>query len=481
MKNQITIINKVLADQYKIVEVENIGDLLTIGALQPIEKNMHSDLEFILEKKIEVKIIKPEDFHKEYDKHYHTKNDVPNLKNTESISLNNQDDFTPDTSDYNNFSAIKPINILLEQALYEKASDIHFESRTNSLVVRFRIDGELRDWQVLPNKYSKPIISRLKVMCDMDITETRLPQDGAIHIIFQSRTIDIRVSTIPGFHGEKVVLRLLDKKASFLEINKVGFLDWQLNDIINVISNKTGMVLVTGPTGSGKSTTLYSILQHLKTNAVNILTVEDPIEYDIDGITQTLMRSEINYTFSNALRSFLRQDPDIIMVGEMRDQETCEIAVRAALTGHLVLSTLHTNDAVSTVYRLIDMGIKPFLITSSVNAIISQRLVRKLCKLCKYEKPPNNDMLNKIGVKLPGNFYAAKGCSECYQGLKGRTITSEVLILNDPIKRNIQNNISPQELRELVYEQGFKPMQYSICEKMNMGEIGENSIKDLLI
>ena len=355
---------------------------------------------------------------------------------------------------------IRLVNMILKQAVTDRASDIHFEAYEKDLIVRFRIDGILYQMFTPPKKFQGAITSRIKIMANLNIAENRLPQDGRIQIKIGGKDIDIRVSIFPTYYGERVVLRLLNKSDMQFDLNSLGFSKAAL-EIFNSILEKThGIILVTGPTGSGKTTTLYSGLTKLNTQDVNILTVEDPIEYQLHGIGQMQVRPKIDLTFANGLRSILRQDPDIIMIGEIRDLETAEIAVQAALTGHKVFSTLHTNDAASGITRLIDMGVEPFLIASSVNAFLAQRLVRTICPNCKESFKPTAKMLSKIGIKPAqlkgGKLYQGKGCKECINtGYRGRTGIYELLPVTEKIRKAILTHAEANLLKGIAVDEGM--------------------------
>lgn len=355
---------------------------------------------------------------------------------------------------------IRLVNMILKQAVNDRASDIHFEAYEKDLIVRFRIDGILYQMFTPPKKFQGAITSRIKIMANLNIAENRLPQDGRIQIKIGGKDIDIRVSIFPTYYGERVVLRLLNKSDMTFDLNSLGFSKAAL-EIFNLILEKThGIILVTGPTGSGKTTTLYSGLSKLNTQDVNILTVEDPIEYQLHGIGQMQVKPKIDLTFANGLRSILRQDPDIIMIGEIRDLETAEIAVQAALTGHKVFSTLHTNDAASGITRLIDMGVEPFLIASSVNAFLAQRLVRTICPNCKESFKPTAKMLSKIGIKPAqlkgGKLYQGKGCKECINtGYRGRTGIYELLPVTEKIRKAILTHAEANLLKGIAIDEGM--------------------------
>jgi len=370
---------------------------------------------------------------------------------------------------------IKIVNGILIKAIKMGASDIHFEPYERTYRVRYRIDGVLKRDMTLPIQIRNAIVSRLKIMAKLDIAERRLPQDGRIKLrLGKGREMDFRVSSIPVLFGEKVVLRLLDKSALQLDMTKLGFEQSSLEDLQNAIHRPVGMILVTGPTGSGKTTTLYSALSELNKETENILTAEDPIEYNFMGINQVQMHEEIGLTFASSLRSFLRQDPDIIMVGEIRDFETAQIAVQAALTGHLVLSTVHTNDAPGTITRLIDMGIEPFLISSAVILILAQRLIRKICMECREPIKVHPQLLIDLGVAPDEvksfTVYKGKGCPICNNtGYKGRLGLYEVMPMKEEIKELVLSRASTSEVKKEAMRLGMKTLRQSGIMKIKTG------------
>jgi type IV pilus assembly protein PilB len=371
---------------------------------------------------------------------------------------------------------IQLVNMLIVQGVKDRASDIHIEPNERGLLIRFRIDGMLHDNRILPNKIKAAIISRVKILAKMDIAERRLPQDGRFQVKFGIREVDLRVSTIPTVFGEKVVLRILDKSKGLIELKNLGFLAEQLDQFKSIILKSYGIILLTGPTGSGKTTTLYAALNKVNSNEKNIITVEDPVEYKLNRVNQIQILPKIDLTFANALRSILRQDPDVIMVGEIRDSETAQIAVQAALTGHLVFSTLHTNDAASALTRLIDMGIEPFLISSSVIGVIAQRLVRVICEKCKEEYVPSEDILYGLKIKDRLNneskikLYRGKGCSFCKNtGYYGRISIYELIVLDEEIKSLIVTKASSNVINNLAIKNGMKTLKDSGMEKVLRG------------
>jgi type IV pilus assembly protein PilB len=398
--------------------------------------------------------------------------DVEVLEDNEEIDLTTLSRISEDAP------VVRLVNVLLVDALRRGASDIHIEPYEKELRIRFRIDGVLYDVMRPPLKMRDALISRVKIMSKLDISEKRLPQDGRIKVKVKvdarSRELDFRVSTLPTLFGEKVVLRLLDKENLMLDMTKLGFEPESLVKFQRNIAKPYGMVLVTGPTGSGKTNTLYSALQSLNTVQTNIMTAEDPVEFNLVGINQVQMKEQIGLNFAAALRSFLRQDPNIILVGEIRDFETAEIAIKAALTGHLVLSTLHTNDAPSTISRLMNMGIEPFLVATSVNLIQAQRLIRRVCKDCKREHPTPAEALMEVGFTADEaqtlKTYKGKGCSTCNNtGYKGRIGLYEVMEVNDEIRELILIGASALELRKKAIEDGMITLRESGLHKIRAG------------
>lgn len=362
--------------------------------------------------------------------------------------------------------------LILDQALQERASDVHIEPRRNHLCVRNRIDGRLVDGQVIPKWMHAGLISRFKVLAAMDIAERRLPQDGRCRLEIDGRQVDLRVSTLPTRHGEKMVLRILDRRAQLLELEELGLEGRDLECMLGFLEHPQGMLLLVGPTGSGKTTTLYSLLQRLDSRSQNIVTIEDPVEYEMPAVTHVQVRDKIGLEFSSILRSVLRQDPDVVLVGEIRDAETARIAVRAALTGHLLLSTLHTNSAVGTLVRLLDLGLAPFLLSSSLLGVASQRLIRRVCRRCAVPYQPDGDALRLLGLaeRSGQTFVRGRGCTDCAgRGYRGRTAIFEILRVTDPLRRAIVRNASDQELRRLAVESGMRSLADAGAVKVKAG------------
>lgn len=374
--------------------------------------------------------------------------------------------------DYDKMPVVEVVNEMLVDASKRGASDIHFDPYEEFLKVRIRIDGQLIDYTEVPNTIKKNLITRIKIISGMNITESRLPQDGAIKTTLQDVDLDLRVSSLPTSEGEKIVIRILDYSMSLAGIEHLGFSEENYKKMLEIINVPNGIILVTGATGSGKSTTVYSILQKLNKEETNIITVEDPIEMNIEGINQVQANSEIGLTFATALRSILRQDPNIIMIGEIRDTETAKIAVRASITGHLVLSTLHTNNSLNTIERLLDMEVERYLLASSLTGIVSQKLARKLCPHCR-EKRKTNEYEKLLFSKVLGReideIYSTVGCEECGNGYKGRIAIHEVLIINEEIKDALSTGIEREKLRELVYKSDVITLLQDGLEKVANG------------
>ena len=367
---------------------------------------------------------------------------------------------------------IRYVNYIIQTAVKEGASDIHIEPGEKKLKVRFRIDGELFEMMNPPASMAAAITSRLKIMANLDISERRLPQDGRIRCTVQGRKLDLRMSTLPNTYGEKTVMRILDQKSISVSLDQLGFDEDSLQIWKKQIDAPHGIILVTGPTGSGKTTTLYASLRQLDKSSMNISTVEDPVEYHLDGITQTQMHDKIGMSFSAALRALLRQDPDVIMLGEIRDMETAHIAVQAALTGHLVLSTLHTNDAPSSITRLVNIGLEPFLVGAAVNAVLAQRLIRRLCVHCKAQEQPSEDMTEFLEMQGMDTkeMWVSKGCDKCRKtGFSGRVGIYELLVVDDQLRDIVARNPNVAEFRRLCLERGMVSLRNDGMRKVRKG------------
>lgn len=377
---------------------------------------------------------------------------------------------------------VKLVNLMLVQAIKDRASDLHIEPFEKQLRLRYRVDGVLYDSTAPPKALQSALTSRIKIMSSLDIAERRLPQDGRFRIKIAGRDVDLRVSILPTVHGEKIVMRVLDKGTLNPNLDAMGMDSDDLQKFKHAIDAPHGMILMTGPTGSGKTSTLYAVLTQLNTPDVNIVTVEDPVEYQMLGINQVQVKPEIGLTFASGLRSILRQDPDIVMVGEIRDSETADIGVKAALTGHLVLSTLHTNDAPGAIARLVDMGIEPFLVSSSVLMVCAQRLIRKICPHCKETVQLTPDVAKRIGLNpeeaAASTFYRGHGCGRCKDtGFMGRMAILEVLSISEALREQILHNTSAQVIRDLALKEGMKTLKMA---GLNRARVGLTSIDEVL-
>jgi type IV pilus assembly protein PilB len=470
-----------IAQKHQVIPINRTGNVLTVAMADPSNIFAIDDIKFMTGFKVEPVVAAETSIKNAINKHYDSSGMVEDImKNFDDKDI----EALKESEDAVNVAelgqaaedapVVKLVNLILTDAIKKGASDIHIEPYEKTFRVRYRIDGVLYEVMQPPTRLKAAITSRVKIMAQLDIAERRLPQDGRIKIKMGGREMDYRVSTLPTLFGEKVVLRLLDKGNLQLDMTKLGFEAQALTDFESGILMPYGMVLVTGPTGSGKTTTLYSALNRLNTTETNIMTAEDPVEFNLQGINQVQMKAEIGLNFAAALRSFLRQDPDIIMVGEIRDYETAEIAIKAALTGHLVLSTLHTNDAPSTISRLLNMGVEPFLVAASTNVIVAQRLARRVCQQCKEPAPVPPQVLVNLGfapedaktiVPVKG-----KGCISCSEtGYKGRVALYEVLVIRENIKEGILQGASVIELRELGRKNGMKTLREAGMQKLREG------------
>lgn len=468
-----------VALKHTVLPLKRDGRSLTVAMAEPGNMQIVDDLKFITRCDI-VPVIAGEYTLRTAIEKYYEQTDAQLaslLEGMEDEDLEIVEEEEEEEADYaiaDDAPVVKLINGLLTDAVRRGASDIHIEPFETELRVRYRIDGALLEVMKPPLKLKAALTSRVKIMSNLNIAERRVPQDGRIKIKVGKRVIDFRVSTLPVIFGEKIVMRILDKGNLTLDLKTFGFEPKAEKDLMTAISNPYGMVLVTGPTGSGKTTTLYSALSQVNTIDVNIMTVEDPVEYNIHGINQVLVRNEIGMTFAAALRAFLRQDPNIIMVGEIRDLETGSIAIKAALTGHLVLSTLHTNDAPSTITRMLDMGIEPFNVASAVNLIVAQRLIRRICKDCKAEHEYTSDELAALGMTdgelAEITFYKGTGCSSCGDtGYRGRAGLYEVMELTPALRRMILQGGSADELKEKAIEEGMLTLRMDGIMKLRKG------------
>ena len=443
----------------EVIVTENEGNYLIISTKDP-SRQIFEELQRHLRSSFEIKICDSSTFNEILTNSFSITNHDGDLSEELSDEFDIQDfagsiNATEDLLSGNNDTPIiKLINGIISQAIKNRASDIHFEPYEDSIVVRYRIDGILKEILKQDSKIASVLISRIKIISGLDISERRLPQDGRVSLSLGDKNIDVRVSTLPSSYGERIVLRILDKQSAQINIDDLGLPLSILSNYKSSLKDPEGIILFTGPTGSGKTTTLYAGLRYLSDSSQNILTVEDPIEYTLNGIGQTQVNTKTGYTFAKGLRAILRQDPDVVMVGEMRDVETAQIGIQASLTGHLVLSTVHTNSAVAALTRLRDMGIESFLLASSIRTIISQRLVRRLCKNCKFSSQPSNEAMKVFELKKSEETFVAMGCDSCGNtGYQGRIAIAECIQIDKNLKDLIHNNASENEIADYVFKE----------------------------
>ncbi len=451
-----------------------IGNSLTLGMADPLDIAVIDQIVRAVGMEVEPAICSQTDIDRTLDKSYGTSGTME-----EVIQVLDENDDGPeeavDASQLTEMASdapiVKLVNIIIAQAVKSGASDVHIEPEERDLLVRYRVDGVMQEAYKHPKRLQNAIVSRLKIMSSLNIAERRVPQDGRIQMVIDKKPIDIRVSSLPTMYGENIVMRILDKSALMLNLHDLGFGDRE-NDLREILTRPNGVILVTGPTGSGKTATLYSALNEISTVEVNIITLEDPIEYRLPLIRQSQVNKKTGHTFASGLRAILRQDPDILMVGEIRDSETAKTAIEAALTGHLVLSTLHTNDAPGALQRLIEMGVEPFLVSSAVSAVIAQRLVRKICRGCKTEFTPDDSLLESVGLPKGQDItlYRGKGCNGCSgTGYKGRAGIFEILIVNEDLRKLVLENASNDTIRHKAESYGLKSLRQDGLEKAVAG------------
>jgi len=462
-----------VATKFQVLPLERRGRVLTVAMANPSNIFAIDDIKFITSLDVQPVVCSEVAIKRAIDKYYAPTDSLASIM--EGIEddievVEEQEDDELGGGDEQNAPVVKLVNTLLAEAVKVGASDIHIEPYEKHMRVRYRIDGVLQEVMEPPVKLKAAITSRLKIMSELDIAERRIPQDGRIKLKVGNKKVDLRVSTLPCIFGEKVVMRILDKGNLTLDLGNYGLEDKALRDIYEAVAKPYGMVLVTGPTGSGKTTTLYSCLSRVNKIDVNIMTAEDPVEYNLDGINQVQVRDEVGLTFAAALKAFLRQDPNIVMVGEIRDLETGSIAVKAALTGHLVLSTLHTNDAPATINRMIDMGIEPFLVASSTNLIMAQRLVRRICKNCKTQADVPPEALQDIGLPADTKVQHGKGCEKCNgTGYAGRQGLYEVMPITPALRELILDRASVAEIRKQAQADGMLTLRMDGLVKIRRG------------
>jgi general secretion pathway protein E len=457
-------IRRTFLKQARVIPLAESEATLVVAMADPLDDEAARALEFALDKEVRRRVALPADIEAAYERLY-GEGRSPIDRISDAAGEREDEDRDADLERLKDLASEAPVirlvNALITRAVEMGASDIHLEPGESQLRLRYRIDGVLREIEPPPARLKSAIVSRLKIMATLNIAERRLAQDGRIRLAVRGKEIDFRVSTTPAIHGESVVLRILDRGALALDFAELGFEDHLLRPFIEILDRPHGIVLITGPTGSGKTTTLYTALTTLNSPDRKILTVEDPIEYLLEGINQVQVRPQIGLTFANALRSFLRQDPDIMMVGEIRDLETAQIAVQAALTGHLVLSTVHTNDAASAMTRLLDMGIEDYLLTSTINGVLAQRLVRKLCPSCRQPYSPTPELCGRLGLGHCSDmtFHRLMGCPACSgTGYRGRTIISELMAITDAIRPLVLRHAEARELQAEAIRGGMQTM-----------------------
>jgi type IV pilus assembly protein PilB len=477
------LIHRDVAYKHLVLPLRKVGRSLTVAMVNPTDLGAIDDLKFITQFNIEPVIVGEYTLRRHLENYYgsHEEERVSGLLDAfNEADVEYVDEKEEDVSvaalqaQVEEAPVVKFINGLLTDAVMRGASDIHIEPFEKELRIRYRIDGALQEMMKPPIKMKAALTSRVKILADLNIAERRVPQDGRIKLKLKNKVVDFRVSTLPVIFGEKIVMRILDKGNLTFDLSSFGFEPKAEKDFMSAIANPYGMVLVTGPTGSGKTTTLYSALSKINTEEVNIMTAEDPVEYNLHGINQVLVRNEIGMSFAAALKAFLRQDPNVIMVGEIRDIETGGIAIKAALTGHLVLSTLHTNDAPSTITRMIDMGLEPFNVASGVNLITAQRLVRRICKSCKAEAKYDWAYLEAAHVPQDWaeetTFYKGRGCEQCSgSGYKGRQGIYEVMAMSTELRKAVMQQASTDELRELAISEGMLTLRMDGLKKVERG------------
>ncbi|MGD6816729.1 GspE/PulE family protein [Metabacillus sp. 84] len=444
-----SIVPKEMAKRSLVIPLKKEGDKLFVAMADPMDFYTVDDLRLATGFQIQTAIASRDDIMKAIAKYYDTDDSMTDIMS----QITAEEKVEEEAITGEDSPVVRLVNQILQSAVQQKASDIHMDPHETKIVIRYRVDGVLKTERTLPKNMQSVLTARIKIMANLDITEHRIPQDGRIKTAIDLHPIDLRVSSLPTVYGEKIVMRILDLGSTLNDLNKLGFNSLNLQRFHSLIEQPTGIVLITGPTGSGKSSTLYAALNRLNSEEVNIITIEDPVEYQLEGINQIQVNANVGMTFAKGLRSILRQDPNIVMVGEIRDRETAEIAVRASLTGHLVLSTLHTNDSLGTITRLIDMGVEPFLVASSLSGVVAQRLVRKVCRDCAKEQPVTKreaEIFARRGLRIEKTIRGA-GCGMCSMtGYKGRIAIHELLMINDEMKRMILNNEPISVIRDLA-------------------------------
>lgn len=474
------LVSKNLAKKYSVVPVRTLGDELYLAMADPLNFIATEEVKASSRKRVVPMIATQSGVDRAISELYGTEGAKRAIREMQQESSREADYVVGvqanELADESGSAApsIRLVDSIIERGIATRASDIHVEPQENGVRVRMRVDGLLHDEFDIPKELQQSLTSRIKIMCNMDVTERRVPQDGRAIVRVRMREADLRVSTLPTVHGEKIVLRILDRESQQNTPEDLGFTGHNLEMYNELVSNRQGIILVVGPTGSGKSSTLFTMLQRLNTEAVNIVTLEDPVEYNIEGVNQVQVNEKTGTTFASGLRSILRQDPDIVSVGEIRDSETASIAMRAAVTGHLVLSTIHTGDAVSTLDRLDDIGVERYMVASALKGVISQRLVRRICPHCKEQYDPSAEELESIGMdpKNPDGvkFSRGRGCPECFNtGYRGRTVVAEVLMIDGAVRQAIHEHGSSEQLEKAIEATGFEPIDVNCRELVTKG------------
>lgn len=472
--NVATLIPESIVKKYKLIAIDIKDDMLLVAMSDPLNFFAIDDIKLYTKMGVIPCLSSVPDVERAIERYYSSILTQKALNEFSDAFIPAEDDTDSEEEMLEVATApiVKLINSIIEQAMRGNASDIHIEPSHNDIRVRFRIDGDLKEIMVLPKSNLSAITTRVKIIGRMDIAEKRIPQDGRVEMKFNGNEVDLRISTLPTVYGEKIVIRILDKSNFNFTKEGLGFSKDNLDKLNKMIAQPYGMLLVTGPTGSGKTTTLYTVLRELNVQTKNVITVEDPVEYKLKGINQTQVNVKAGLTFAAGLRSILRQDPDTIMIGEIRDSETAEIAIRAAITGHLVLSTLHTNDSPSTIARLIDMGLEPYLVSSAVIGIISQRLVKLLCPKCKEKYEANDSEKKLLGIdgNMDAMLFKPIGCNSCYNGYRGRAAVHEVMLVNENIRRLINKGANTDDIRKRALEDGMATLLQSAADLAIKGD-----------
>ena len=468
------LIDEKVARRYNIIPISKSGNVITLAMSDPLNIFAIDDVKVITGLEVKPVISVAKDIESAIDNYYENETAKQALEefkeNYEVEDIDDLDQVMLD--DINNAPVVKLVNSIVKQAIKMKASDIHIEPFEHFVRVRFRVDGDLQEIMTPAKTTHSAIVTRIKIMAKMDIVEKRIPQDGRIEMNMDGKEVDLRISVLPTVYGEKIVIRLLDRANFLFSKKQLGFSDVNLKRFDSIIKNPNGIILVTGPTGSGKSTTLYTVLKELNEMSKNIITVEDPVEYQLEGVNQVSVNTKVGLTFASGMRSILRQDPDIIMIGEIRDGETAEIAIRASITGHVVLSTMHTNDTASTVARLVDMDIEPYLVSSSVVGVTAQRLVKKVCEGCKIEYQASKEQKMILGIDTSEEvlLYKGEGCNVCGDsGYKGRTGIHEIMIVDKDVRNLINEGSTIDSIRDINIKKGMITLKQNCVELVLQG------------